>query len=87
MKDIEVEAAHRGLTGAQKLIVEEAFGLGKKSARQIISLFRSKRSQLSDGASKADFLPDPEVPKLKNCIQALIYHIILICSHHLPLFA
>jgi hypothetical protein len=52
------------------LLVEEAFGLGKKSARQVISLFRLKRSQLPDELSKADFPPDPELPKLKNFIQA-----------------
>ena len=69
-KDIDSESTHRGLTGEQKLIVEGAFRLGKKSARQIISLFRPKRSQLSDETSKANFPLDPEVPKLKNSIQA-----------------
>ena len=69
-EDIDSESTHRGLTGEQKLIVEEAFGLGKKSARQIISLFRSKRSQLPDETSKAKFPLDPELPKLKNYIQA-----------------
>ena len=68
MKDIDSEGTRRGLTGEQKLIVEEAFGLGKKSARQIISLFRSKRSQLSDETSKANSPLDPEVSKLKNSI-------------------
>ena len=70
MKDVDSEDTHRGLTGEQKLIVEEAFGLGKKSSRQIISYFRSKRSQLTDESSKANFPLDPEVPKLKNYIQA-----------------
>lgn len=36
--DIGLEDDHRGLTGEQKLIVEEAFGLGRRSARQINSL-------------------------------------------------
>ena len=69
-KDIDSEDTHRGLTGEQKLTVEEAFGLGKKSYRQIISFFRSKRSQLTDEYSKANFPLDPEDPKLKDYIQA-----------------
>ena len=67
--DIGLEDDHRGLTGEQKLIVEEAFGLGRRSARQIISLFRSKRSQLTDDSLKS-FPLDPQLPKLKNFIQA-----------------
>ena len=67
--DIGLEDDHRGLTGEQKLIVEEAFGLGRRSARQIISLFRSKRSQLTDDSLK-NFPLDPQLPKLKNFIQA-----------------
>ena len=36
----------RGLSGSQKAIVEEAFTLKMKSSRNIIELFRSKRSRL-----------------------------------------
>ena len=65
----EALSDQRGLSGDQKLIVEQAFAEDRKSSRDIIAYFRSKRS-LSNETSKASFPPDPEISKLNNYIQA-----------------
>jgi hypothetical protein len=65
----EALSDQRGLSGDQKLIVEQAFAEDRKSSRDIIAYFRTKRS-LSDESSKASFPPDPEISKLNNYIQA-----------------
>ena len=59
----------RGLSGSQKAIVEEAFTLKMKSSRNIIELFRSKRSRLLTKSEIDAFPPDPQVRKLNNYIQ------------------
>jgi hypothetical protein len=65
----EILSDQRGLSGEQKLIIEQAFAEDRKSSRDILAFFRSKRS-LSDESMKASFPPDPEVSKLNNYIQA-----------------
>lgn len=61
---------HRGLTGTQKLVVQEAFENKRKSAREIINFFRSKRKSLKDNSSLSDFPEDPNTVKLNNYIQS-----------------
>ena len=68
--DSEVLSDQRGLSGDQKLIVEQAFAEDRKSSRDIVAYFRSKRSNLSDELSRTSFPPDPEISKLNNYIQA-----------------
>ena len=61
---------HRGLSGPQKSVIEEAFGQRKKSARDIIEFFRAKRSLLTSQAEIDLFSPDPKKKKLNNYIQS-----------------
>jgi hypothetical protein len=60
----------RGLSISQKAVVEEAFTLRMKSARNIIELFRSKRSRLTTKSEIEAFPPDPQRRKVNNYIQA-----------------
>ena len=64
----EILSDQRGLSGEQKLIIEQAFAEDRKSSPDILAFFRSKRS-LSDESMKASFPPDPEISKLNNYIQ------------------
>ena len=59
----------RGLSGSQKAIVEEAFTLKMKSSRNIIELFRSKRSRSLFKSEIDAFPPDLQVQKLNSYIQ------------------
>ena len=68
--EMEVLVDRRGLSGEQKLIVEEAFADDRKSSRDIVAYFRSKRSKLSEESSRTSFPADPEISKLNNYIQA-----------------
>ena len=61
---------HRGLTGDQKALVQEAFQSKIKSAGNIIAFVRSKRAKLSDESEIAKFPLDPAIGKLNNYIQA-----------------
>jgi hypothetical protein len=61
---------HRGLTGDQKALVEEAFKLKKKSAGNIIQFIRSKRAKITEAIEIAKFPLDPAIGKLNNYIQA-----------------
>ena len=64
------QGCHRGLTGDQKALVQEAFQAKRKSAGDIIGFFRSKRSKLTEESEIANFPLDPTIGKLNNYIQA-----------------
>ena len=61
---------HRGLTGDQKALVQEAFQSKRKSAGSIIAFIRLKRAKLTDESEVAKFPLDPAIGKLNNYIQA-----------------
>jgi hypothetical protein len=61
---------HRGLTGSQKIIIQEAIDNKRKSAKEIIHYFRSKRTKIVDELLLHDFPHDPNTVKLNNYIQS-----------------
>lgn len=61
---------HRGLTGSQKIIIQEAMGNKRKSAKEILHYFRSKRTKILDELLLRDFSQDPNIIKLINYIQS-----------------
>lgn len=61
---------HRGLTGSQKIIIQEAMDNKRKSAKEILHYFRSKRTKILDELLLRDFPQDPNIIKLNNYIQS-----------------
>ena len=68
--NLSIDDDHRGLTGAQKVVIQEAFENKRKSAKDVINFFRSCRIKLKDDPSLSDFPPDPNTTKLNNYIQS-----------------
>ena len=61
---------HRGLTGSQKIIIQEAMNNKRKSAKETLHYFRSKRTKILDELSLHDFPQVPNIIKLNNYIQS-----------------